>query len=146
MLVIPDPYLLSLLGGVLIGLSATGLLLFNGKIAGISGIVGGLLTPLVPGDRGWRLGFVGGLLAGGAALAATAPALVAITVERSSGALIVAGLLVGFGTRLGSGCTSGHGVCGISRGSKRSIAATLTFITVAGVVTYVVNHRLGGRL
>ena len=116
MTVIPDTYLLSLLGGVLIGLSATGLLLFDGKIAGISGIVGGLLTPLAPGDRGWRLGFVGGLLAGGVALAATTPALVAITVERSSGALIVAGLLVGFGTRLGSGCTSGHGVCGISRG------------------------------
>lgn len=143
---IPDSYLLSLLGGALIGLSATGLLLFNGKIAGISGIVGGLLTPLVPGDRGWRLGFVCGLLAGGAALAATAPALVAITVERSSGALIVAGLLVGFGTRLGSGCTSGHGVCGISRGSKRSIAATLTFMAVAGVVTYIVNHLLGGRI
>ena len=143
---IPETYLYSLVGGVLIGLSATWLLLFNGKIAGISGILGGLLAPLAPGDRGWRLGFVGGLLVGGAVIATRAPELVANTVERSPAAVIVAGLLVGFGTRLGSGCTSGHGVCGVSRGSKRSIAATLTFMAVAGAVTYVVNHILGGRL
>jgi len=142
----PEAYLHSLIGGGLIGLSATGLLLFNGKIAGISGIVGGLLTPLAARDRGWRIGFVGGLLVGGAVMAARAPELVAITVERSPAAVVVAGLLVGFGTRLGSGCTSGHGVCGISRGSKRSIAATLTFMAVAGIVTYVVNHVLGGRI
>jgi len=146
MSLLPEPYLHSLIGGVLIGLSATGLLLFNGKIAGISGIVGGLLAPLEPGDRGWRVGFVAGLLAGGAGIAARAPELFAMGVERSTGALVVAGLLVGFGTRLGGGCTSGHGVCGISRGSKRSIAATLTFMAVAGAVTYVIGHVLGGRV
>jgi uncharacterized membrane protein YedE/YeeE len=139
-------YLHSLIGGVLIGLSATGLLLFNGRIAGISGIVGGLLAPLESGDRAWRIGFLGGLLLGGAALAARAPELFAITIERSTVAVVAAGLLVGFGTRLGGGCTSGHGVCGISRGSKRSIAATLTFMAVAGVVAYVVIHVLGGRV
>jgi len=146
MSLIPEPYLYSLLGGVLIGLSATGLLLFNGKIAGISGILGGLLSPLAPGDRGWRVGFVGGLLVGGAAIGASAPDLVANTVTRSWPAVVLAGFLVGFGTRLGSGCTSGHGVCGISRGSKRSIAATLTFMAVAGFVTFVINHILGGVL
>jgi uncharacterized membrane protein YedE/YeeE len=146
MSMLPEAYLYSLVGGVLIGLSTTGLLLLNGKIAGISGIVGGLLAPLEAGDRGWRLGFVGGLLVGGAVLAARAPELFAITIERSTGAVIIAGLLVGFGTRLGGGCTSGHGVCGISRGSKRSIAATLTFMAVAGVVTYIVGHVLGGRI
>lgn len=139
-------YLYSLAGGVMIGLSATGLLLFNGKVAGISGILGGLLAPLVPGDRGWRLGFLGGLLVGGAAIVATSPGLVANTVDRSPAAVIVAGLLVGFGTRLGSGCTSGHGVCGVSRGSKRSIVATLTFMAVGIAVTFVVNHLLGGRV
>jgi uncharacterized membrane protein YedE/YeeE len=143
---LPEAYLHSLIGGILIGLSATGLLLFNGKIAGISGILGGLLTPLAPGDRGWRFGFLAGLLVGGAMLAVRAPELVANTVERSPAAVVAAGFLVGFGTRLGSGCTSGHGVCGISRGSKRSVAATLTFMAVAGMVTYVVNHILGGRL
>jgi uncharacterized membrane protein YedE/YeeE len=143
---VPETYLYSLMGGVLIGLSATGLLLFNGKIAGISGVLGGLLTPLAPGDRGWRVGFVAGLLVGGAVIGARAPELVANTVTRSWTAVIIAGLLVGFGTRLGSGCTSGHGVCGISRGSKRAIAATLTFMAVAAVVTCVINHILGGVL
>jgi uncharacterized membrane protein YedE/YeeE len=146
MSVLAETYLHSLAGGVLIGLSASGLLLFNGKIAGISGILGGLLTPLSRGDRGWRIGFVGGLLVGGVELAVRSPDLVANTLDRSFGALVVAGLLVGFGTRLGGGCTSGHGVCGISRGSKRSIVATVTFMAVAGVVTYVVNHVLGGRV
>lgn len=146
MSVLPDAYLHSFLGGVLIGLSATGLLLLSGRIAGISGIVGGLLAPLESGDRGWRIGFLAGLLAGGAALAARVPDLFAITVERSTVAVVAAGLLVGFGTRLGGGCTSGHGVCGISRGSRRSIVATLTFMAVAGVVTYVVTHVLGGRI
>jgi uncharacterized protein len=146
MSVVPEAYLQSFVGGVLIGLSATGLLLLNGRIAGISGILGGLLAPLESGDRGWRIGFLAGLLAGGAALAARAPELFAITIERSPIAVVAAGLLVGFGTRLGGGCTSGHGVCGISRGSQRSITATLTFMVVAGVVTYIVIHVLGGRI
>ena len=146
MATIPDAYLHSLLGGVLIGLAATGLLFFNGKIAGISGILGGLLMPAANGDRGWRIGFVLGLLAGGLALGASAPELVVNTVDRTVPAVVVAGVLVGFGTRLGNGCTSGHGVCGISRGSARSIAATLMFMLVAGFVTYIVNHLLGGRV
>lgn len=139
MSLLPEPYLHSLIGGVLIGLSATGLLLFNGKIAGISGIVGGLLAPLEPGDRGWRVGFVAGLLAGGAAIAARAPELFAMGVERSTGALVVAGLLVGFGTRLGSGCTSGHGVCGLARRSPRSLAATATFIATGMITVYLLR-------
>lgn len=139
-------YASSLAGGVMIGLAATGLLLFNGKIAGISGIVGGLLERRPAGDAKWRAAFVGGLLAGGVALRLAAPDLVAIAVDRSWAALVAAGLLVGFGTRLGNGCTSGHGVCGLSRGSKRSFAATLTFMSVAALVTFFVNHLLGGRL
>jgi uncharacterized membrane protein YedE/YeeE len=131
----------SLAGGVLVGSAAALLILFNGRIAGISGIVGGLLRP-TPGDVGWRVAFVIGLL--GAPLAwlavAAAPRLhVAATLP----VLVAAGLLVGIGTRLGSGCTSGHGVCGISRGSRRSLAATALFMAAGFAVVFVVRHGLG---
>ncbi len=135
----------SLIGGILIGLSVSALLLFNGKIAGISGIVAGLLSP-TKSDIAWRAAFVAGLLTGGFMLSLVSPEAFAINIARSGVTFALAGLLIGFGARLGSGCTSGHGVCGISRFSKRSIAATATFIATGAAVVYVVNHLLGGSL
>jgi uncharacterized membrane protein YedE/YeeE len=131
----------ALLGGVLIGLATSALLALEGRVAGISGIVGGLLKPL-PGDRAWRYVFVLGLLVGGAILRVSIPEVFGAPAA-GTGALVAAGLLVGFGTRLGSGCTSGHGVCGNSRLSMRSAIATVTFI-VAGAVTVFVAKHLGG--
>ncbi len=135
----------SLIGGILIGLSVSALLLFNGKIAGISGIVAGLLSP-TKSDIAWRAAFVAGLLTGGFMLKLASPEAFAINIARSVVTFALAGLLIGFGARLGNGCTSGHGVCGISRFSKRSIAATATFIATGAAVVYVVNHLLGGAL
>ncbi|MBF6568833.1 MAG: YeeE/YedE family protein [Candidatus Binataceae bacterium] len=135
--------LASLAGGVLIGISASILLLMNGRIAGISGIVGGMLKPASM-DWGWRLYFVGGLIVAGLIGRIVSPGAFAIAIPRSLPMFLLAGVLVGFGTRLGGGCTSGHGVCGLSRGSIPSLAATMAF-TLAGVITvYVVNHLLGG--
>jgi uncharacterized membrane protein YedE/YeeE len=116
----------ALLGGALIGLAASLLLFFTGRVAGISGIVGGLLRP-EPGEGAWRATFIAGLLVGGAALLAFSPASIGVP-TRPFGALAASGLLVGFGARLGRGCTSGHGVCGISRLSPRSLIATATFM------------------
>ncbi len=135
----------SAIGGILIGLSAAMMLLFNGRIAGISGIVRGVIQPS-EGDFAWRAAFVGGLVAGGAVLAALVPAMFQVTVDRSWVALIAAGVLVGFGTRLGNGCTSGHGVCGLSRFSARSLVATVSFMGAGAVTVFVVNHLLGGVL
>ncbi|WNG58326.1 YeeE/YedE family protein [Archangium gephyra] len=135
-------FLLPLLGGALIGLSASLLLLANGRVAGISGVVGSLLAP-VRGDIAWRVLFFGGLLTGGLLLAWLRPGSFAVPVTLSSGGvllLVVAGLLVGFGARLGNGCTSGHGVCGISRGSVRSIAATLTFMATGVLSVFLARH------
>lgn len=132
----------SALGGALIGLSATILLLFNGRVAGISGIVGGLIRP-VTGDVDWRLSFTLGLLGGAVAVATFMPGAIAGPATRSLPAVAVAGLLVGFGVRMGNGCTSGHGVCGLSRLSKRSLAAVLTFMTT-GAITAVTAGLLGG--
>lgn len=134
-------WLPALLGGLLIGLSSAVLLLRNKKIAGVSGILGGLLR-LAPQDRTWRIAFILGLL-----LAPSLYHLISerptVHIETSWPLLLVSGLLVGFGTRLGSGCTSGHGICGLSRNSPRSWAATLTFM-LAGIVTvYVIRHLLG---
>ena|SRR5262245_30222659 len=135
----------SLAGGMLIGLSASVLLLCDGKIAGISGIVGGLLSP-TKNDTLWRAVFVAGLLTGGLLFRLFSPQVFEIGISRSTGALVFAGLLVGFGTRLGNGCTSGHGVCGISRLSPRSLIATVTFIATGAVTVYIINHVLGGAL
>lgn len=135
----------SLTGGALIGLAASLLLLGDGRIAGISGIVGGLLDPGA-GDRAWRLLFVAGLLVGGLGLRVVDPALLRMDLDRSAGALVASGLLVGFGTALGNGCTSGHGVCGLSRGSRRSFVATLTFMATGLLVATLVAHMLGGRV
>jgi uncharacterized membrane protein YedE/YeeE len=132
----------SLTGGILIGLSASAMLLFNGKIAGISGIVGGLVG-LGKNDTLWRAAFVAGLVTGGFILRLVAPEAFEVGIVRSTGALVLAGFMVGLGARLGNGCTSGHGVCGVSRFSPRSIVATVIFIVVGPVVVYVVNHLMG---
>ena len=131
----------ALLGGILIGSSASLLWLGIGRVAGVSSVLGGLVAP-APGEVGWRAAFVGGLLSGGALLAVGAPSALGPAVVPPT-QVALAGLLVGIGTRLGNGCTSGHGVCGLSRGSGRSLAATLTFMA-AGFATVFVAHRLGG--
>ena len=128
----------ALIGGMLIGLAAAMFALLNGRVAGISGVLGGLFKP-TRGDIGWRLAFIGGLV--GASLVyrlfATLPA---VQIDASYAALVVAGLLVGVGTRYGSGCTSGHGVCGLSRLSPRSLVATLAFMGAGFVTVFVVRH------
>jgi len=131
------------IGGALIGLSAVLLMLFTGRIAGVAGITGGLFNPRSD-DRGWRLAFVAGLIA-----APLAAALIdrPVAMPQMPGSMIViaiAGLLVGFGTRLGNGCTSGHGICGIARLSPRSIAATLVFMVAAMIVVALTHHVIGG--
>jgi len=137
--------LASSLGGVLIGLSASAMLLLDGKIAGISGILAGVLKP-VKGDTLWRICFLTGLLAGGLLLRESLPGAFDFGIIRPFPLLAIAGLLVGFGTRLGSGCTSGHGVCGVSRLSPRSLVATVTFIFTGALVVYLLNHLAGGSL
>lgn len=131
----------SLAGGVLIGLAAALLMLGDGRIAGISGIVGGLLRAR-SGDRGWRLAFVAGLLAAPLAYGVVAAHPV-LQVDASVPLLVLAGLLVGVGTRYGSGCTSGHGVCGLSNRSPRSVVATASFMAAGFVTVYVVRHLVG---
>ena len=132
----------ALIGGLLIGGSAALLLLLSGRIAGISGIVFGLLPGIV-GERAWRLIFLAGLLLG-TLLALQIPGL---SFAPRQGfplwALIIGGFLVGSGTRLGNGCTSGHGICGLGRRSPRSLAATLTFVLIAMVTVFVLRHLLG---
>lgn len=130
----------SLAGGVLIGLAAAMLVLLNGRIAGISGVLGGLLRPL-RGDIAWRAAFVLGLVAAPWVYAAYT-GLPALRIDASYGALVLAGLLVGVGTRYGSGCTSGHGVCGLSRWSPRSLVATLVFMAAGFVTVFVLRHLL----
>jgi hypothetical protein len=128
---------LSFLGGALIGCAAWILLLFCGRIAGISGIMGGLLSSGTP-DRGWRLAFIIGLIVSPMLYGLIHP-LPASEVAASWPMVIIAGLLVGIGTRYGSGCTSGHGVCGLSRLSFRSLVATLTFMAVAFVTVWLMD-------
>ncbi|MDB5220018.1 MAG: putative transrane protein [Myxococcaceae bacterium] len=140
----------ALAGGALIGLAASLLLLFHGRIAGISGILGETLRGEgIRGEGSFRAAFLAGLVAAGVALRIFHPAAFASSPGGVAGAPVtvalvaVAGLLVGYGTRLGDGCTSGHGVCGISRLSTRSMVATLTFMATGGVTVFVVRHLLG---
>lgn len=128
----------SLLGGILIGGSAALLVLLNGRIAGISGILGGLLVPRRS-EIAWRIAFVAGLLA--AAMVFLPPS--SPRIEAGPGTLAIAGLLVGLGTCFGSGCTSGHGVCGLSRLSPRSLVATLAFMLAGFATVFIVRHALG---
>lgn len=128
-------------GGVLIGLAAAMFILLNGRIAGISGVLGGLLKP-ARGDMAWRIAFLAGLI--GAPVAyALFRAVPGPRIDAGYGALVLAGLLVGIGTRYGSGCTSGHGVCGVSRLSPRSLAATAAFMLAGFVTVFLVRHALG---
>lgn len=128
-----------MLGGVLIGVASVLMLLFSGRITGISGIVGGMLIPR--GHEGaWRAAFLVGLVLGAVVYMLVTGATDLVQVESSLAVLMVAGLLVGFGTRLGSGCTSGHGVCGIARLSKRSITATVVFMVAAVATVFVDRH------
>jgi uncharacterized membrane protein YedE/YeeE len=139
-----DP-VLALSGGALIGVASVLLMMLNGRIAGISGILGGLLAPGTA-DRAWRIAFVVGLIAAPLAFAATGHPSVIPDMPASWLVIAAAGLLVGFGTRLASGCTSGHGVCGIARLSPRSIVATVIFMVVAVATVAIVRHGLGGWL
>jgi len=136
----------SLIGGALIGLAASLLLLTNGRIAGISGIAGGILSGYGKRELSWRLTFLIGLVGAGWLIAAAFPEAVTYDIVRSRWSLIAAGLLVGIGTRVGNGCTSGHGVCGISRLSPRSMVATATFIFFGVAAVTIVRHFLGGVL
>ncbi len=131
----------ALLGGVIIGISVSLMLLWNGRVTGISGIINGALSP-VKGDTVWRVLFIAGLFLGGLTLRALNPNVFSGNLPTETWTTVAAGLLVGFGTILGSGCTSGHGVCGISRLSPRSIVATLVFI-LAGVVAVAAFRKLG---
>ena len=133
--------LLPALGGAFIGLAATVLLCTHGRVAGVSGMLGGALDSGEP-DRRLRLAFLGGLVVAGLLARWVWPEAVTAGREASPAVLIAAGLLVGYGTRLGGGCTSGHGVCGVSRGSLRSVTATAIFITAGMVAVYIA--RRGG--
>ena len=132
----------ALAGGAIIGVAAAMFALVNGRIAGVSGILGGLLRPTLP-DLGWRVAFIAGLIVAPIVYVAFAQ-LPPIVVDAGYPVLIVAGLLVGAGTRFGAGCTSGHGVCGLSRASPRSLVATLAFMAAAFVTVFVVRHVLAG--
>lgn len=131
----------SLAGGIAIGLASSLLWIFNGRIAGISGIVGGLFRPQI-GDLSWRIAFVVGLVISPLVFSLgllSRPA----QIDTSYSTLIIAGLLVGVGTRYGAGCTSGHGICGLSRRSPRSLAATIAFMFAGFVTVYIVRHLVG---
>ena len=133
----------ALMGGAMIGAAAALFLLVSGRIAGISGIVGGAIFPETK-DLGWRLAFIAGLVLGPLITGYIAGVTIVITPQESVPTLVVAGLLVGFGTRLGNGCTSGHGVCGLARGSRRSVAATATFFLTAIITVFLSRHIIGG--
>lgn len=127
-------------GGMLIGLAAALFVLLNGRVAGISGVLGGLLTPLRS-DVLWRVAFIGGMVVAPLAYSVVL-ALPSVQIDASYPALVAAGLLVGVGTRYGAGCTSGHGVCGLSRLSLRSLVATGTFMGAGFVTVYVLGHLI----
>jgi uncharacterized membrane protein YedE/YeeE len=134
----------SLVGGALIGLSASGLLILNGRVAGISGIVGGLVQP-TRGEVAWRVAFIAGLLLGGLGVGWLVPgSVVPRPGAAPTGLIAVAGLFAGLGTALSGGCTSGHGVCGLSRFSPRSLVAVATFIATGGLAVFFIRHLLPG--
>jgi len=141
-MIIMNEALIAIGGGVLIGTAATVLLAFNGRTAGISGILGGLVPPQT-GDANWRVSFLVGLVLAGLALSTTLPEAFT-TLDRPVWTIVLAGLLVGVGTRLGNGCTSGHGVCGMARFSTRSFAAVGAFMVTGVLTATVVGQWLGG--
>jgi uncharacterized protein len=132
------------IGGGMIGLAAALMILFNGRIAGVSGVLGGLMLDRKGGsERPWRGMLLGGLMLGAAIVMLALPQLAASALQTGWVGMIAAGLIVGFGTRMGSGCTSGHGVCGIGRLSQRSIVATMTFMAAGFATVFVLRHLLG---
>jgi uncharacterized membrane protein YedE/YeeE len=132
-------WLIALAGGVLIGLAATLLLWLNGRVAGVSGILNGVIFPKA-GDAAWRAAFLVGLIAAGGLYMTVAPGASLPRADYPGPLLVLAGLLVGFGTRMGNGCTSGHGVCGLARLSLRSFVAVITFMTTAIATTFLIRH------
>ena len=134
----------ALAGGILIGLSAVLLLTVNGRIAGISGILYGLVAPKKPDDLDWRILFLAGLIAAGFLYQLLNGMNTSITLEASIPIVGVGGILTGIGTAVGSGCTSGHGICGIARGSSRSLAATISFMLVGVITVFILRHVIGG--
>jgi uncharacterized membrane protein YedE/YeeE len=134
----------ALIGGAIIGIAVSFMLIGNGRVTGISGITAGLLN-FAKHDIGWRVAFLFGLIAGGATLMALKPEVFALATNMNNTDFLIAGLLVGFGTVLGSGCTSGHGVCGISRFSVRSIVSTLVFI-LFGIISVIIFKLMRGSL
>ncbi|MFM6927128.1 MAG: YeeE/YedE family protein [Bdellovibrio sp.] len=134
----------ALAGGALIGVAASMMLIFNGRVTGISGIANGLLT-YVKGDYLWRAAFVAGLVVGGVVLGASHPEFFVNTTNRSDVMIALAGIIVGFGTVLGSGCTSGHGVCGMSRMSPRSFIATIVFMMVGMITATALKYLMGAQ-
>ncbi|MES2768853.1 MAG: YeeE/YedE thiosulfate transporter family protein [Bdellovibrionota bacterium] len=137
----PQEWINALIGGAVIGLAVSVMLLFNGRVTGVSGIIGGILSP-TKGDVQWRVLFVLGLVFGGFFLKNLSPQVFSGQIATESWTLVLAGILVGFGTLLGSGCTSGHGVCGMSRLSIRSVIATVAFI-LAGILSVIFFRSLG---
>jgi uncharacterized membrane protein YedE/YeeE len=137
----PAEWMNALLGGIIIGISVSMMLIFNGRVTGISGIINGALSP-EKGDTLWRVLFIAGLVLGGFTMRALNPEVFNGSLQTATWTTVVAGLLVGFGTIMGSGCTSGHGVCGISRMSLRSLVATVVFI-VAGVAAVAAFKQIG---
>lgn len=131
----------ALVGGVMIGAAAAAFALLNGRIAGVSGILAGLLRP-APGNTAWRVAFIAGLVLAPWVYAVFAP-LPESTIEAGYPVAVLAGLLVGIGTRYGSGCTSGHGVCGVARLSRRSVVATACFMAAGFATVFVVRHVIG---
>ena len=132
----------ALAGGVLIGIAAVAFALLNGRIAGISGIAGGLLKP-ERGDVAWRIAFLAGLVAAPVLCKLVTGGWADVHIDAGVGRLLIGGLLVGIGTRYGSGCTSGHGVCGLAQRSPRSLAATLVFMAVGFATVFLARHLLG---
>lgn len=133
----------SLAGGILLGISASILMYLNGRVAGISGIVSGILNNPSAAEKAWRAAFIVGIIGGAAAYAYFFPVVIAPREHVTTALLIVGGLIVGLGTAMGSGCTSGHGICGISRFSLRSITATMAFLITGIVTVYIVKLVMG---
>ena len=134
----------SLAGGALIGLAAVLLMAVHGRIAGITGILSGLLPPAPAPDWFWRAAFLGGMIASPLLYAALIGGPVALQIEGSGGLLLLSGIIVGIGVTYGSGCTSGHGVCGLARLSPRSVVAVATFMASAAATVFIVRHVIGG--
>ena len=138
-----DSWMRAAIGGGMIGLAAALMIVFNGRIAGISGVLGGLILDRNEQETPWRVLFLAGLILGALVVGLARPELAQAALNTGWGGMIAAGLIVGFGTRMGSGCTSGHGVCGIGRLSQRSIVATFTFMAAGFATVYVTRHFLG---